>query len=96
LSPESFSALSEFGTKTSLRYAMQVLTLSQLLATKYNASTVRPIDLQRAYWLLEYRAKCVERSQRSERKSVTCNECEDGRREMNQNDDAVPMQDVEA
>lgn len=43
------SFLTEIGTQTTLRYAIQLITTSSLLATKRKASEVDITDIRRAY-----------------------------------------------
>lgn len=96
LSPEALAALSKIGIETSLRYAMQLLITSHLIAAKRKGATVELNDVQRAYTLFLDQARSVEFVEKHEREFVTGNEWEEGGREANTNDDIVPMQDVQA
>lgn len=51
LSQEAFNDLCKHGTQVSLRYAMQLLTTSNLVAQRRKAKTVESSDVQRCYSL---------------------------------------------
>jgi RuvB-like protein 2 len=96
LSPDALSALSKIGIETSLRYAMQLLITSHLLAAKRKSATVELNDLQRAYGLFLDQKRSVEFLERNEREFISGGEWEDGGREVNGSDGTVPMQEVHA
>ena len=96
LSQEALSALSKIGIETSLRYAMQLLITSHLLAAKRKVAQVELTDVQRAYSLFLDQARSVEFLERNEREFISGNEWENGDKSVNGNDVAVPMQDVQA
>jgi RuvB-like protein 2 len=95
LSPEALTALSKIGIETSLRYAMQLLITSHLLAAKRKVATVELNDVQRSYSLFLDQARSVEFLERNEHEFISGNEWEDGGREVNGRDGVVPME-VEA
>ena len=94
MSPEALSALSKIGIETSLRYAMQLLITSHLIAAKHKVSTVELNDVQRAYTLFLDQARSVEYLEHNEREFISGKEWENGGMELNGND--VPMPDVQA
>jgi RuvB-like protein 2 len=96
LTPEALSALAKIGIETSLRYSMQLLITSHLLAAKRKVATVELKDVQRAYTLFLDQARSVEFLERNEREFISGNEWEEGGREVNGSDGAVPMQEVQA
>jgi RuvB-like protein 2 len=75
---------------------MQLLITSHLLAVKRKVSTVELNDVQRAYSLFLDQARSVEFLERNEREFISGNEWEDGGREVNGSEGAIPMQEVEA
>lgn len=95
MAPEALSALSKIGIETSLRYAMQLLITSHLIAAKRKTSTVELNDVQRAYTLFLDQARSVEFLERNEREFISGKEWEEGGREFNGVDSDVPMQDVQ-
>jgi RuvB-like protein 2 len=95
LTPEALSALSKIGIETSLRYAMQLLITSHLIAAKRKTSTVELNDVQRAYTLFLDQARSVEFLERNEREFISGKEWEEGGREFNGIDGALPMQDIQ-
>jgi RuvB-like protein 2 len=96
MSPEALSALSKIGIETSLRYAMQLIITSHLLAMKRKSATVELNDLQRAYSLFLDQKRSVELMELNEREFISGNEWEDGGREINGSDEASRMQDIAA
>lgn len=95
MAPEALSALSKIGIETSLRYAMQLLITSHLIAVKRKTSTVELNDVQRSYTLFLDQARSVEFLERNEREFISGKEWEEGGREFNGADGDVPMQDVQ-
>jgi RuvB-like protein 2 len=95
LSPEALSALSKIGIETSLRYAMQLLITSHLLAAKRKVATVELNDVQRSYSLFLDQRRSVEFLESNEREFISGNEYEEGGREVNGSDGAVPMGEVQ-
>ena len=93
LSSEALAALSKIGTETTMRYAMQLLITSHLIATKRKASTVELNDIQRAYSLFLDQTRSVKFLESDQHEFVTGNEWEDG---VNGLDAAIPMQDVQS
>jgi RuvB-like protein 2 len=87
--------LSKIGIETSLRYAMQLLITSHLLAAKRKVSTVDLNDVQRAYSLFLDQARSVEFLERNEHEFISGHEWEDGGREINGLDGSAPMQEVQ-
>jgi RuvB-like protein 2 len=49
LSEEALDFLTEIGAQTTLRYSIQLITTSSLLAAKRKASEVDLVDIRRAY-----------------------------------------------
>jgi RuvB-like protein 2 len=49
LSPESLDLLAQMGLQTSLRYALNLIAPSQLLATRRKSPTVEMEDVRQAY-----------------------------------------------
>jgi RuvB-like protein 2 len=99
LSPEALSALAKIGIETSLRYAMQLLITSHLIAAKRKTTTVELRDVQRTYTLFLDQARSVEFLQQNEQEFISGQEWEAGGRELNGTttaETAVPMQDIQA
>lgn len=94
LAPDALSALAKIGIETSLRYAMQLLITSHLIAVKRKSSTVELPDLERAYKLFLDQKRSVQFLQDNEHEFISGNEWE----EVNGNgsDGIVPMQEVQA
>jgi RuvB-like protein 2 len=98
-STEALSALAKIGIETSLRYAMQLLITSHLIAAKRKSITVELQDVQRAYTLFLDQARSVEFLQQNEQEFISGQEWEVGGRELNgttTGETAVLMQDVQA
>jgi RuvB-like protein 2 len=99
LSPEALSALAKIGIETSLRYAMQLLITSHLIAVKRKTTIVELRDVQRAYALFLDQARSVEFLHRNEQEFISGQEWEVGGRELNgttTSETSVPMQDIQA
>jgi RuvB-like protein 2 len=100
LSPEALSALAKIGIETSLRYAMQLLITSHLIAVKRKVTTVELRDVQRAYTLFLDQARSVDFLERNEQEFISGQEWEVGGREFDNGMTAaygdIPMQDVQA
>ena len=94
LAPDALSALAKIGIETSLRYAMQLLITSHLIAAKRKSSTVELLDLERAYKLFLDQKRSVQFLQDNEHEFISGNEWEEVN--GNGNDGTVPMQEVQA
>ena len=67
VSPEAMDKLTEYGVNISLRYAIQLITTSNLVARRRKSSTVELVDVERAYdlFLDESRSCAVSESSNS-------------------------------
>lgn len=75
---------------------MQLIITSHLLTAKRKSSTVEVNDVERAYSLFLDQARSVEFLELNEREFISGKEWEEGGREVNGGEGAVPMQDVQA
>ena len=92
MAPDALSALAKIGIETSLRYAMQLLMTSHLIAAKRKSATVELRDLERAFKLFLDQNRSVQFLQENESEFVSGHEWDN----VNGGDEAAPMQDVQA
>jgi len=97
LSPDALKTLSEIGRRTTLRYAMQLIITSHLIAAKRKSPTVEFSDVQRAYSLFLDTGRSVDYIQRHQYEFVSGKEWEEEEKtDMEIGAGTLPMQDVQA
>ena len=97
MSPDALKALSEIGRHTTLRYAMQLIITSHLIAAKRKSPTVQFSDIGRAYSLFLDQGRTVDYMQRHQNEFISDNEWEEEEKtEMEGGAGTLPMQDVQA
>jgi len=97
LSPDALEALSKIERHTTLRYAMQLIITSHLIAAKRKSPIVELRDIGRAYSLFLDQGRSVAYMQRHQTEFISGNEWEaEEKTEMEGGAGTLPMQDVQA